>query len=123
MYHNLGPPVSELQKSRKSFTQSRDELITLLTNDDLLVALSCVFYLDNIIDKRADTDIRRTKGKDGATLLVNSLEQAISKQPEVLPKILDKMDKVDSSLHDVVMKMRGVKKVNEEQDLTGYTIL
>ena len=54
---------------------------------------------------------------------MNSLEQAISKQPEVLPKILDKMDKVDSSLHDVVMKMRGVKKVNEEQDLTGYTIL
>ena len=43
-----------------------------------------------------------------------------SKQPEVLPKILDKMDKVDSSLHDVVMKMRGVKNVNEEQDLTGY---
>ena len=85
--------------------------------------MSCVFYYEGIIDKKADTDILRTKGKDGATLLVNSLEQAISKQPEVLPKILDMMDKVDSSLHDVVMKMRGVKKVNEEQDLTGYTIL
>ncbi len=121
MYHNgVGPPVSELQRSRKNFTQCRDELITLLSNNDLLVASSFGFHIDGIIDKRADTDIRRTKGKDGATLLVNSLQQAISKQPEVLPKILDKMDKVDSSLHDVVMKMRGVKRGNEEQDLTGY---
>ncbi len=87
------------------------------------MVLSFGFHYDGIINKKDDTDIRQTKGIKGATLLVNSLQQAISKQPEVLPKILDKMDQVDSSLHDVVMKMRGVKRGNEEQDLTGYTIL
>ena len=63
--------------------------------------------------------IRQTKGKEGATLLVNSLEQAIRSQPELLPKVLDKMDE-EESLHEIVEKIRGTEKQkNEDQVLTG----
>ena len=91
----------------------------MLSNDELSFSLSFGFHLDNIIDKGTYSDIQQRKGRDRAVLLVNSLEQAITRQDDMLPRILDKMDKVDQSLHDIVLKMRGDGK-KEEQDLTGY---
>ena len=91
----------------------------MLSNDELSFSLSFAFHLDNIIDKGTYSDIQQRKGRDRAVLLVNSLEQAITRQDDMLPRILDKMDKVDPSLHDIVLKMRSEGK-KEEQDLTGY---
>ena len=111
----------EVEQSKKGFGQCRNELISLIASDDYIaVSLASVFCSDNIIDKQLRAKIRQTKGKEGATLLVNNVEKAIRNKPELLAKVLDKMDEEDA-LHSVIMKMKGAgnDKKDQEHIVTG----
>ncbi len=117
---SIGPPL-EVEQSKKCFGRCRNELISLIaSDDDIAVSLAFAFCSDNIIDKQLRAKIRQTKGKEGATLLVNNVEKAIRNKPELLPKVLDKMDEEDT-LHSVVMKMKGAgnDKKDQEHVVTG----
>ena len=116
----IGPPL-EVEQSKKGFGQCRNELISLIASDDYIaVSLASVFCSDNIINKQLRAKIRQTKGKEGATLLVNNVEKAIRNKPELLAKVLDKMDEEDA-LHSVIMKMKGAgnDKKDQEHIVTG----
>lgn len=116
---STGPPVSEDSKSQKSFTLCRDKLIEILASDnDLLVSLASVFCSESIIDKKTKTEIRSLKGKKGSILLLDNLGRTIRKRPEVLPKVLDKMDDEDA-LQAIVKKIRGTVEEKEDQVQTG----
>ena len=119
MLHSTGPPESENDKSCKEFTTCHDELIELLSSDDdTCVSLASILCLENIIDKEMKTKIRQCKGKQGAIMLVCSLEQSIRRQCEVLPKVLNIMDE-EESLHHLVMRIKRGTQVTEEKTITG----
>ena len=110
-----GPPVSEEKKSQKSFSQCRDELVASLCSDDVIyVSLASSFCSHNIIEKVVRDKVRKTKGKVGATMLVDNVEQAVRKRPEILPKILEIMDEEDA-LRPIAMKIRGSTEEKDHQ--------
>ena len=90
---------------------------TLTTSESTLLSLNSELYTCRIISQPTMIDVRRKKGFEGASILMDHVVMKVGQNRDCLDKVLQIM-KEQEYLHDVVMRMK-----ENEGNITLHIIL
>ncbi len=134
--HIVGKPEPSVQQERdvgieqskqNVLKRNHSDMFKILHKDrTVLTSLATALSMENIIDKQLEQFIHGNQDpeKEFVTLLLNTLEQKLDKQPEILSKLFKMMEHFEGELRACVIGMRnGTKDIDEDTITTGIITL
>ncbi len=89
----------------------------------VLTSLATALSMESIIDQKLELIIHGNEDPQNTTLLLNTLEQKLDKQPGILSKLYKIMEHFEGELRTCVIGMREETKDNDEDTITTGKIV